>query len=65
MARSRLGKVERSTAEDVRFQGADGVRLFGWYIGSRFTLIQNWTVRLEYNHRNHDNDVLFSLQAFF
>jgi len=36
-----------------------------WYAGSRYTLSQNWAVRLEYNHRDHDNDVVFSVQAFF
>jgi hypothetical protein len=36
-----------------------------WFVGSRYTLTQNWALRLEYNHRNHDNDVLFSVQAFF
>ena len=36
-----------------------------WYVGSRLTLAQNWALRLEYNHRYRDNDVLFSVQAFF
>ena len=36
-----------------------------WFVGSRYTLTQNWALRLEYNHRDHDNDVLFSVQAFF
>jgi hypothetical protein len=36
-----------------------------WHVGSRFVLAQNWEVRLEYNHRDRDNDVLFSLQAFY
>lgn len=36
-----------------------------WFVGSRYTLAQNLAVRLEYNHRDHDNDVLFTLQAFF
>ena len=42
------------TSDDIR-----------WFVGSRYTLMQNWALRLEYNHRNRDNDVLFSLQAFF
>ncbi len=41
---------------------SDDVR---WFVGSRYTLGQNWALRLEYNHRAHDNDVLFSVQAFF
>ena len=36
-----------------------------WYAGSRHTLSQNWALRLEYNHRDQDNDVVFSVQAFF
>jgi hypothetical protein len=36
-----------------------------WFVGSRFTLAQNWALRLEYNHRDHDNDVLFRVQTFF
>jgi opacity protein-like surface antigen len=36
-----------------------------WYAGSRFTLAQNWAMRLDYNHRDRDNDVAVSLQAFF
>ena len=38
---------------------------FRWYVGSRFTVSRNWAVRLEYNHRDRDNDVLFQVQAFF
>jgi len=36
-----------------------------WYAGTRYTLAQNWALRLEYNHRDRDNDVVFSIQAFF
>ncbi len=36
-----------------------------WFVGSRFTLSQNWTLRVEYTHRDHDNDVIFSIQAYF
>jgi hypothetical protein len=36
-----------------------------WYVGSRYTLAQNWAVRVDYNHRDRDNDVAVSLQAFF
>ena len=36
-----------------------------WFTGSRYTLSQNWSLRLEYNHRDRDNDVVFSVQAFF
>ncbi len=41
---------------------SDDVR---WSVGQRYTLAQNWALRLEYNHRDHDNDVLFTMQAFF
>ncbi|MCA9472795.1 MAG: DUF4105 domain-containing protein, partial [Nitrospira sp.] len=34
-------------------------------VGQRYTLRQNWAVRAEYNHRDHDNEVMLSLQAFF
>ena len=36
-----------------------------WFVGSRYTLAQNWALRLECNHRNHDDDVVFTVQAFF
>ncbi|MFI5222789.1 MAG: hypothetical protein ACHQX3_00865 [Nitrospirales bacterium] len=35
-----------------------------WFIVSRDTIMRNWEPRLEYNHRDHDNDVVFSVQAF-
>ncbi|MCI1278197.1 MAG: DUF4105 domain-containing protein [Nitrospira sp.] len=41
---------------------SDDVR---WSVGQRYTLAQNWSLRLEYSHRDHDNDVLFTMQAFF
>ncbi len=41
---------------------SDDVR---WSVGQRYTLAQNWALRLEYSHRDHDNDVLFTVQAFF
>ncbi len=36
-----------------------------WFVASRYTMSQNWALRLEYNHRDRDNDLLFSAQAFF
>lgn len=36
-----------------------------WFVGSRYTLSQNWVLRLEYHHRDRDNDVAFTVQAFF
>lgn len=41
---------------------SDDVR---WSVGQRYTLARNWALRLDYNHRDHDNDVLFTVQAFF
>lgn len=38
---------------------------FRWSVAQRYTIAQNWALRLEYNHRDHDNDVLFTVQAFF
>jgi len=54
-----------ATGTYLRFPLGEKSDDFRWYVGSRFTLAQNWTVRLEYNHRDRDNDVLFSVQAFF
>ena len=34
-------------------------------VGQRFTLLQNLALRLDYNHRDRDNDVVFFFQAFF
>jgi len=36
-----------------------------WFVGSRYSLAQNWGLKLEYNHRDRDNDILLSIQAFF
>jgi len=36
-----------------------------WFVGSRYELDQNWALRLECNHRDHDNDFSFTVQAFF
>ena len=36
-----------------------------WYVGSRFTVAQNWALRLEYHHQDRDNDVVFSVHSFF
>jgi hypothetical protein len=36
-----------------------------WFVGSRYTLSQNWALRAEYNHRDRDDDVALSIQAFF
>jgi len=49
----------------LRFALGDKSEDIRWFVGSRYTLAQNWALRLEYNHRDHDNDVLFSLQGFF
>lgn len=49
----------------LRFPLGDTSDEIRWYVGSRVTLGQNWAVRLDYNHRDRDNDVAVSLQAFF
>lgn len=54
-----------ATGSYLKFPLGDKSDDFRWYVGSRFTVTRNWTVRLEYNHRDRDNDVLFSVQAFF
>ncbi len=54
-----------ATGTYLKFPLGDKSDDFRWFVGTRFTLARNWTVRLEYNHRDYDNDVLFSVQAFF
>lgn len=49
----------------LRYPLGDKSDDFRWFVGQRYTLGQNLAVRLEYNHRDHDNDVLFTVQAFF
>ncbi len=49
----------------LRFALGDKSEDIRWFVGQRYTLAQNWALRLEYNHRDNDNDVLFSIQAFF
>lgn len=36
-----------------------------WHVGSRYTLARDWAARVEYTHRDRDDDVVVSLQAFF
>jgi len=36
-----------------------------WHVGSRYTLARDWAARLEYTHRDRDDDLVFSIQAFF
>lgn len=49
----------------LRYALGDKSDDFRWFVGQRYTLSQNWALRLEYNHRDHDNDVMFSMQAYF
>ena len=49
----------------LRYALGDKSDDFRWFVGQRYTVSQNWALRLEYNHRDHDNDVVFSMQAFF
>ena len=49
----------------LRYALGDKSDDFRWFVGQRYTLAQNWALRLEYNHRDHDNDVMFSVQAYF
>jgi len=57
-------KILASTSY-LRFPLGDRSDDFRWFVGQRYTLGQNFAVRLEYNHRDHDNDVLFTVQAYF
>jgi hypothetical protein len=54
-----------ATGSYLRYALGDKSDDFRWFVGSRYTLAQNWALRLEYNHRDHDNDVAFTVQAFF
>lgn len=49
----------------LRYPLGDQSDDFRWFVGQRYTISQNWAVRLEYNHRDHDNNVMFSVQAYF
>ena len=49
----------------LRYPLGDKSDDFRWNVGQRFTLLQNLALRLDYNHRDHDNDVIFSFQAYF
>jgi len=49
----------------LRYALGDKSEDIRWFAGSRYTLSQNWAVRVEYNHRDRDNDVVLSIQAFF
>lgn len=53
------------TGTYLRYALGDKSDDFRWTVGQRWTLEKNWAVRLEYSHRDYDNDVLFSLQTFF
>lgn len=49
----------------LRYALGDKSEDLRWFAGSRYTLSQNWALRVEYNHRDRDDDVVFSIQAFF
>src|SRR2546427_3817172 len=48
------------TGTYLRYPLGDKSDDFRWTVGQRFTLLQNLALRLEYNHRDHDNDVMRS-----
>lgn len=63
-----ISQVDRklmATVVYLKFPLGDKSDDFRWYVGSCLALARNWAVRLEYNHRDRDNDVLFTVQAFF
>jgi Domain of unknown function (DUF4105) len=41
---------------------SDDLRFF---VGQRYTIAQNLALRLEYNHHDHDNDVVLGIHAYF
>ena len=54
-----------ASASYLRYALGDRSDDMRWSVGQRYTLAQNWALRLEYTHRDRDNDVLFTVQAFF
>lgn len=36
-----------------------------WSVGQRFTISQHWALRMEYAHRDRDNDVLLTIHGYF
>ena len=49
----------------LRYPLGDKSDDFRWTVGQRVTLLQNLTLRLDYNHRDYDNDVILSVHAYF
>jgi hypothetical protein len=49
----------------LRFPLGDKSEDWRWSVGQRFSLTTNLAIRLEYNHRDHDNDVLATLHLYF
>ncbi len=53
------------TGSYLRFPLGDDSEDIRWFVGQRYTLAQNWALRLEYQHRHDDDDIVFRVQAFF
>ena len=51
---SYLGYAIGDTSDDAR-----------GFVGLRYTVQRNWALRFEFNHRDHDDQGIFSVQAFF
>lgn len=49
----------------LRYALGDKSDDFRWTVGQRLTLLQNLALRLDYNHRDHDNDVMLSMLVYF
>ncbi len=49
----------------LRFPLGDRSDDIRWYIGSRYTVARDWAARVEYSHRDRDDDVVFAIHAFF
>ena len=49
----------------LRYALGDKSEDIRWSVGQRFSLFGNLAVRVEYNHRSHDNDVLATLHLYF
>lgn len=49
----------------LRYALGDQSEDWRWSVGQRYTLSQNWALRMEYSHRERDNDVLLTVHGYF
>jgi hypothetical protein len=54
-----------ATGTYLRYALGEKSEDFRWSVGQRFSLTTNLAIRVEYNHRSHDDDVLATLHLYF